>query len=99
MIIKLNTSKFVVHKKIYVNQRHLQILLSNHPWFDNDTGIVTLKNKKDNFISNRMRGERGREIERGETGEGEKMVLIKNNDSYNIVECNCVFEIFGRRDN
>ena len=41
-----------------------------------------------------------REIEReGETGEGEKMVLIKNNDSYNIVECNCVFEIFGRRDN
>ena len=44
-----------------------------------------------------MRGERDRE--RGETGEGEKMVLIKNNDSYNIVECNCVFEIFGRRDN
>ena len=56
MIIKLNASKFVVHKKICVNQRHLQILLSNHPWFDNDTGIVTLKNKKDNFISNRMRG-------------------------------------------
>ena len=99
MIIIWNTSKVSVHRKICANQRHLQILLSNHPWFDNDTGIVTLKNKKDNFISNRMRGERGREIERGETGEGEKMVLIKNNDSYNIVECNCVFEIFGRRDN
>ena len=49
--------------EICVNQRHLQIMLSNHPWFDNDTGIVTLKNKKDNFISNRMRGERERERE------------------------------------
>ena len=56
--------KVLVHRKICVNQRHLRILLSNHPWFDNDTGIVTLKNKKDNFISNRMRGERDRE--RGE---------------------------------
>ena len=65
MIFKMNTSKVVVNSKICVNQRHLQILLSNHPWFDNDTGIVTLKNKKDNFISNRMRGKRGREIERG----------------------------------
>ena len=55
--------KVLVHRKICVNQRHLQILLSNHPWFDNDTGIVTLKNKKDNFISNRMRGER--DMERG----------------------------------
>ena len=64
MIFKLNTSKVVVNSKICVNQRHLQILLSNHPWFDNDTGIVTLRNKKDNFISNRMRGERDRE--RGE---------------------------------
>ena len=95
MIIIWNTSKVSVHRKICANQRHLQILLSNHPWFDNDTGIVTLKNKKDNFISNRMRGERDRVKERGR----EKIVLIKNNDSHNTVECNCVFEIFGRRDN
>ena len=72
MIIKLHISKLVVHRKICVNKRHLQSLLCSHPWFDNDTGIVTLKNKKDNFISNRMRGEREREREKERDRERER---------------------------